>query len=80
VYFYIILGLMSAPFFPLTRNLDKQWRELSYQVKVALTLQKIREWCQENGLSNYKHPRHIMMMQQLPKNSSGKTLKYLPIE
>ncbi|GAX26914.1 acyl-activating enzyme 14 [Fistulifera solaris] len=46
----------------------------------GVTLQKIREWCQENGLSDYKHPRHIMMMKQLPKNSSGKTLKYLLIE
>ncbi|GAX11122.1 acyl-activating enzyme 14 [Fistulifera solaris] len=46
----------------------------------GLTLQQIREWCQEKGLSNYKHPRHMVMMQQLPKNSSGKTLKYLLIE
>jgi acyl-CoA synthetase (AMP-forming)/AMP-acid ligase II len=46
----------------------------------VLTQQQIRQWCQENGLSNYKHPRHIMTMRQLPKNSSGKTLKYLLIE
>lgn len=46
----------------------------------GLTLQQIRQWCHEHGLSNYKHPRQLFLMKQLPKNSSGKTLKFLLTE
>lgn len=45
-----------------------------------LTLQQIRQWCQENGLSNYKHPHHLFKMTDLPKNATGKTLKFRLIE
>jgi acyl-CoA synthetase (AMP-forming)/AMP-acid ligase II len=45
-----------------------------------LTLSDIRNWCEHLGLAGYKRPRHVYRVDSIPKNSSGKTLKYLLVE
>jgi fatty-acyl-CoA synthase len=47
---------------------------------LRLSLPYVREWCQQQGLASFKRPRHLFIVQQLPKNSSGKTLKFLLID
>ena len=41
-----------------------------------LKLDSIKSWCAQNGLANYKRPRYIFLVDELPKNSSGKILKH----
>jgi acyl-CoA synthetase (AMP-forming)/AMP-acid ligase II len=42
-----------------------------------LTLVDIRRWCRQCGMAGYKQPRRIFHVGELPKNSSGKILKFL---
>jgi fatty-acyl-CoA synthase len=39
-------------------------------------LAKIRQWCQQEGLAGYKRPRRVFQVQALPRNTSGKVLKF----
>ena len=41
-----------------------------------LKLDSIKSWCTKNGLASYKRPRYIFLVDELPKNSSGKVLKH----
>jgi acyl-CoA synthetase (AMP-forming)/AMP-acid ligase II len=36
----------------------------------------VKQWCQDHGLANYKRPRYIFVVDELPKNASGKVLKH----
>lgn len=40
-----------------------------------LSISSLRDWCGEHGLATYKRPRHLVMVDSLPRNSSGKVLK-----
>jgi acyl-CoA synthetase (AMP-forming)/AMP-acid ligase II len=44
---------------------------------LELSLADIRNWCRECGLAGYKQPRRVFHVGELPKNSSGKILKFL---
>jgi acyl-CoA synthetase (AMP-forming)/AMP-acid ligase II len=41
------------------------------------SLVDIRSWCRECGLAGYKQPRRVFHVGELPKNSSGKILKFI---
>lgn len=43
-------------------------------------IRAVRRWCEQQGLAGYKRPRRIFCVQELPKNSSGKVLKFLLVE
>jgi acyl-CoA synthetase (AMP-forming)/AMP-acid ligase II len=45
-----------------------------------LTVTDIRSWCDQCGLAGYKRPRKMYHVDSIPKNSSGKALKYLLVE
>ena len=40
----------------------------------VISVEEIHAYCREN-LSHYKAPKHIEIIDQLPKNASGKILK-----
>lgn len=40
----------------------------------------IKQWCNEKGLTRYKQPRKVFNVHELPRNSSGKIIKYRLIE
>jgi fatty-acyl-CoA synthase len=42
---------------------------------VSLSLGNLRSWCTKYGLARYKHPRRILYMNSLPRNTSGKVVK-----
>jgi fatty-acyl-CoA synthase len=44
---------------------------------LELTLVDVRGLCREKGLAGYKQPRRVFHVGELPKNSSGKILKFL---
>lgn len=39
-------------------------------------LEEIRNWCQAQGLTGYKRPRRLFHVTELPRNASGKVLKF----
>jgi acyl-CoA synthetase (AMP-forming)/AMP-acid ligase II len=41
-----------------------------------LELVTIKKWCGQHGLANYKRPRYLFLLNELPRNSSGKVLKH----
>jgi fatty-acyl-CoA synthase len=41
-----------------------------------LELVTIKKWCEQHGLANYKRPRYLFLVDELPRNSSGKVLKH----
>jgi len=41
-----------------------------------LSLTQVRSWCQDHGLAGYKRPRRVFHVRELPRNSSGKILKF----
>ena len=41
-----------------------------------VTLTKLRQWCTAQGLASFKHPRRLVIVSSLPRNSSGKILKH----
>jgi acyl-CoA synthetase (AMP-forming)/AMP-acid ligase II len=43
-------------------------------------VQMVRGWCERHGLAGYKRPKRVFVVKELPKNASGKTLKYLLVE
>ena len=44
------------------------------------SLELLRVWCQKQGLAGFKQPRRLFRVSNLPKNSSGKILKFLLVE
>ena len=40
----------------------------------------IRAWCEQQGLAGYKRPRLVFRVDELPRNSSGKVLKFKLVE
>jgi acyl-CoA synthetase (AMP-forming)/AMP-acid ligase II len=42
----------------------------------SLELATIKKWCEQYGLANYKRPRYLFLVNELPRNSSGKVLKH----
>lgn len=45
-----------------------------------LTLSDVRSFCSQRGLAGYKQPRLIYIVKELPRNSSGKVVKYRLVE
>jgi long-chain acyl-CoA synthetase len=41
----------------------------------AVTAEEIKEYCRKN-LADFKVPRHIEFIKELPRNTAGKVLKY----
>ena len=44
--------------------------------KANLTLHELKRWCSDEGLARYKHPRRLVILSSLPRNTSGKILKH----
>ena len=44
--------------------------------QLPIKLKSIKSWCEDNGLANYKRPRYLFLVNELPRNSSGKILKH----
>ena len=57
---------------------DNKWGEIVASGIVfgneSLDIEEITKWC-SNYLSDYKVPRKIMILDELPKNSMGKIIK-----
>ena len=45
-----------------------------------LQLGSLKQWCEDNGLANYKRPRCMFVVASLPRNTSGKVLKHKLIQ
>ena len=45
-----------------------------------LSLKDIRKFCSNQGLASYKKPRRVFLVNELPRNSSGKVLKHKLVE
>ena len=43
--------------------------------KNVVTLENIRQFCQQKSLTGYKRPKKLFILDDLPRNSSGKILK-----
>ena len=57
---------------------DREWGEVVAVVIVSeslLSLEKIREFCEQNSLARYKLPKAIYLWESLPKSASGKVLR-----
>jgi len=59
---------------------DPKWGEVGCATAVlkegdALDLAAVRRHC-EAHLAKYKHPRHLIILDELPRNATGKVLKY----
>ena len=46
----------------------------------SASLSQIRHFCGEQGLSDYKRPRRLFFLDELPRNSSGKVVKHMLVE
>jgi len=59
---------------------DKQYGEVVCCALVCrnrhVSLEEIRSWCQAQGLTGYKRPRRLFHLTELPRNASGKVLKF----
>nr|WP_269412573.1 hypothetical protein [Lentibacillus daqui] len=60
---------------------DKQWGERVKAIVVlqpdqTLTEQQVIDYCQQY-LASYKKPREVVFTDELPRNASGKILKYV---
>ena len=40
----------------------------------------VRAWCAQQGIAGYKRPRRVFVVRELPRNSSGKVLKFRLVE
>ena len=47
---------------------------------VPPSLTTIKDWCRSKGLAGYKHPKFLFVVNELPRNSSGKILKFKLVE
>ena len=41
----------------------------------SIPFSALKRWCQDRGLASYKRPRYFFLVDELPRNSSGKVLK-----
>ena len=58
---------------------DAERGERACAVVVAgrdLTVAELAEWCEEHGLARYKAPEQVARVDALPRNPSGKVVKY----
>lgn len=55
-------------------------REPQQQPQNILDRHNIRHWCEQCGLAGYKRPRRVFFVEDLPRNSSGKILKFRLVE
>ena len=46
------------------------------QQAAGISLKHVRDFCGRQGLAGYKKPRQLFYVNELPRNSSGKILKY----
>ncbi|MBF42701.1 MAG: long-chain fatty acid--CoA ligase, partial [Gammaproteobacteria bacterium] len=57
---------------------DEKWGEIVVAAiipkKLAISEEELQNWC-STYLSDYKIPRIIKLLDQLPKNSMGKVIK-----
>ena len=49
-------------------------------VIIPPSLTSIKDWCRSKGLAGYKHPKFLFVVNELPRNSSGKLLKFKLVE
>jgi fatty-acyl-CoA synthase len=49
-------------------------------VPAAPELGDVRGWCKAHGLAGFKRPTRVFRLKNLPKNASGKVLKYRLVE
>lgn len=47
---------------------------------VNVTIRAMKKWCQQKGLAGYKQPKFLFLVNDLPRNSSGKVLKHKLVE
>jgi acyl-CoA synthetase (AMP-forming)/AMP-acid ligase II len=62
---------------------DTQFGEVVCCALVAqpqLDVDNVRLWCEQQGLAGYKRPRRVFSVKELPRNSSGKILKFRLVE
>jgi acyl-CoA synthetase (AMP-forming)/AMP-acid ligase II len=52
----------------------------SQDCELPLTLARVRQHCTRQGLASYKCPRRLYLLKELPRNSSGKVLKFRLVE
>ena len=45
-----------------------------------LSMESLKSWCAQKGLASYKRPRYAFSVSELPRNSSGKVLKFKLIQ
>ena len=60
----------------LTRDHHRKQR----QRQSVVTLSQIRQFCGEKGLASYKRPRRLFHINELPRNSSGKVVKFMLVD
>lgn len=46
----------------------------------GISLDNLKDWCTKHGLAKYKRPRRLLIVDSLPRNSSGKVVKYKLVE
>lgn len=57
---------------------DREWGQIVAAVivtKTQLSLQEIRDFCEQNALARFKLPKSIYIWESLPKTASGKLLR-----
>ncbi|QDU09877.1 AMP-binding protein [Gimesia aquarii] len=64
-----ILGEKVVAFIVLAKDL-----QTGSEVTYTEVLEQLREFCQQN-LASYKMPKHLLLIDELPRNPSGKILK-----
>jgi fatty-acyl-CoA synthase len=58
-----------------TTSMNEHNQQQGKSPPASLSLGNVRSWCTKYGLARYKHPRRILYMNSLPRNTSGKVVK-----
>jgi acyl-CoA synthetase (AMP-forming)/AMP-acid ligase II len=59
----------------MTTTTNEHNQQQATSALASLSLENIRFWCTKHGLARYKHPRRILYLNSLPRNTSGKVVK-----
>jgi O-succinylbenzoic acid--CoA ligase len=57
---------------------DREWGEIvtaAIVTDIQLSLEEIRNFCEQKSLARYKLPKSIYIWESLPKTASGKLLR-----
>ena len=71
-----IPGVIEVKVYPKKTRLGTNTVSAAVVAESTVTVEMIREGC-ERGLVYYKRPSRITLIDQLPKNTSGKVVKEL---